>query len=445
MQIKIMLVLSLFIAISGCATVKSPLVKASQDGDILATEKLINEGADINEQDSKGYTPLMYAVWSGKTETVKTLIHKGADINKADNYGWTPLFWALYYGHLEIASLLIDKGANVNIKDSSGTTPLIVAASNGHFEIAEILIGKNVDLFAVDASGYKASDYAKFLLKPGKRVFKPADYERNMAFLKLIKEAENSQILSGRMNTENPQMARIFAITYKASKCINPDIDYDVYISDQEAPNAWVNVSGNITFTKSALEKYDDDTLSFMAAHEISHDKLGHVAKKMAVSHSITGVMLVANALLPGVGLLNYIINPTITNNYSKTQEYDADQLASDFCSKCFGMSIETQVAILQKMKKISKSSGGGFWATHPSWDERVKNINTTDKPSLPATEVVRTEKGIKGLKGIELFNGKIIEGKILSINTDVVIIRTKDGTVSSYSFREEVRGFIPD
>ncbi len=136
-------------------------------------------------------------------------------------------------------------------------------------------------------TGYKASDYVKFSLKTGKRVFQSDDYERNLSFLKLIKKAENAQILAGRMNTKNPKMARIYSIVYKVGKCINPDVDYDVFISDKNEPNAWVNISGNITFTKEALEKFDNDTLTFVAAHEIAHDKLGHVAKKIAVSSTI--------------------------------------------------------------------------------------------------------------------------------------------------------------
>jgi hypothetical protein len=288
MKIKIIFVCVFFLFISGCA-VKSPLIKASEEGDTFTTEKLIKEGANINEPDGNGYTPLMYAIWSGKTETVKILINKGADVNKRDNYGWTALFWALSYGYSDIAKLLIDMGADTNIVDSSGTTPLIQAAMNGDFENAKILIEKGADLFAADSSGYKASDYVKFSLKTGKRVFKPDDYQRNLSFLNFIKKTENDQIRQGRMNTKNPKMARIYSIVYKVSKCINPNIDYDVFISDKEEPNAWVNVSGNITFTKDALNKFDDDTLTFMAAHEIAHDKLGHVAKKMAVSHKNNG------------------------------------------------------------------------------------------------------------------------------------------------------------
>ncbi len=485
MKTKIIFVCAFLLLISGCAT-NSPLIKATKDGDILATEKLIREGANIHESDESGYTPLMYAIWSGKQETVTQLVNIGADVNKRDNSGYTPLLWAASYGYLDMAKLLIDKGADVNARgndkssplllalaannhelskllidrgadihvvDVNGTTPLILAAMYGDYDIAKILVEKDVDLFAVDASGYKASDYVKFSLKTGKRVFQSDDYERNLSFLKLIKKAENAQILAGRMNTKNPKMARIYSIVYKVGKCINSDVDYDVFISNKNEPNAWVNISGNITFTKEALEKFDDDALTFVAAHEIAHDKLGHVAKKMAVSSTITGALVVANVFLPGAGLLNHIINPTITNNYSKTQEYDADQMASVHCAQCFDMSIERQIAIMQKIEKISKSSGGGFWATHPSWENRIKSVATTTKASSEIRNTKTTtqspsplmegDQRHKEIKGIVLNDGNVVEGKIIKMSADAVMIQAEDGKVSTYSFEKEVRGFV--
>ena len=165
--------------------------------------------------------------------------------------------------------------------------------------------------------------------------------------------------------------------------------------------------------------------------------------------------MIVANVLLPGAGLLNHIINPTITNNYSKTQEYDADQLASDFCAQCFDMSIERQIAIMQRIEKISKSSGGGFWATHPSWEDRIKSVAATTKASSQVKDIEKTSQSPsllmegdqrhKEIKGIVLNDGNVIEGQILNISANAVIIRTKDGKVSSYSFEKEVRGFIKE
>ncbi|MBN1365998.1 MAG: tetratricopeptide repeat protein [Syntrophaceae bacterium] len=54
-------------------------------------------------------------------------------------------------------------------------------------------------------------------------------------------------------------------------------------------------------------------------------------------------------------------------------------------------------------------------------------------------------EQPYVGIKGIFLTNGNKIEGQIISINANTVKIRTKDGIVSSYSFVEEVMGFIPE
>lgn len=57
----------------------------------------------------------------------------------------------------------------------------------------------------------------------------------------------------------------------------------------------------------------------------------------------------------------------------------------------------------------------------------------------------VGTYQSYKGIRGIELTSGDVIEGQILNISTNAVIIRTKDGKVLSYSFEKEVRRFIKD
>jgi ankyrin repeat protein len=148
-------IIAIFLIVSGCATT-TPLIKASERGDSLAVQKLLNEGANINEPDSSGYTPLVYAIWSGKTETVKVLINKGADINKRDKTGYTPLLWASKYGYLDIAKLLIDGGADINAKDKNGSTPLMLASSGGYLDIAKLLIDKGADVNAQDKTGLTA-------------------------------------------------------------------------------------------------------------------------------------------------------------------------------------------------------------------------------------------------------------------------------------------------
>lgn len=73
---------------------------------------------------------------------------------------------------------------------------------------------------------------------------------------------------------------------------------------------------------------------------------------------------------------------------------------------------------------------------------DRTRN-KVPEKTTESSMEAKTNYEAIKGLKGIELMNGHIIEGQVVSISADIVKIRTKDGTVSSYSFVEDVKGFI--
>ena len=90
---------------TGCAA-KSPLITASSKGDSVTIQKLVKEGANINEADEKGYTPLIYAVWSGNIEVVKTLLSLGANINQKDTSGSSAAYYATYNGAPNIANLL---------------------------------------------------------------------------------------------------------------------------------------------------------------------------------------------------------------------------------------------------------------------------------------------------------------------------------------------------
>lgn len=149
------------------------LLKALENRHKEIAELLISLGANVNDMNRDGNTPLFYATGTDFLDIAKMLIDKGADINAsiineaiknhnleliriliergADiNSYWIernpPLCAAAEFGSLEIVEYLINKGANVNIESGNGGFPLHIALKNGNVDIAKTLIRAGADV-----------------------------------------------------------------------------------------------------------------------------------------------------------------------------------------------------------------------------------------------------------------------------------------------------------
>lgn len=81
----------------------------------------IKSGADVNEADGDGYTPLIWAASYGLMEVVEALIVKHVDLNaKTTRSGNTALMVACFKGFAPIARRLIMAGANLHIENKIG-------------------------------------------------------------------------------------------------------------------------------------------------------------------------------------------------------------------------------------------------------------------------------------------------------------------------------------
>lgn len=72
------------------------LMHAAERMHIETVKNLVEGGADLEQRNKKGETPLVYAIKNRRLEVVKYLVEKGADINAKSNYGRQPLGFAIY-------------------------------------------------------------------------------------------------------------------------------------------------------------------------------------------------------------------------------------------------------------------------------------------------------------------------------------------------------------
>ena len=95
------------------------LLYAAEDGDVVKAEFLIEHGANIENVQFMGWTPLAVAAYGCHYDMVKLLIEKGADVNatgyfreeKGDRHGNIALMGAKEGGNKEIIELLLQHGA----------------------------------------------------------------------------------------------------------------------------------------------------------------------------------------------------------------------------------------------------------------------------------------------------------------------------------------------
>lgn len=81
-------------------------------------------GANINEQNSKGETPLMIAIQLNQPNLINLLFTRGVDVNLQDNSGQTAVYLALEKQMLQYIDAFLQWRLNVNKPRGDGT-PLL--------------------------------------------------------------------------------------------------------------------------------------------------------------------------------------------------------------------------------------------------------------------------------------------------------------------------------
>jgi len=140
---------------------KPVIVEFARDGNLNEVQKLLDSGIDPNIQDSRGWSPLMWATAKKHLGVVKLLLAHGADPNLINFLGRLAIMYASKYGSDEIVKTLIENGAILNptIK-LNNRPPLSLAASRGHLEVVRLLVNHGANVMYKGEDNKSALDLA---------------------------------------------------------------------------------------------------------------------------------------------------------------------------------------------------------------------------------------------------------------------------------------------
>ncbi|OXV05084.1 hypothetical protein Egran_07148 [Elaphomyces granulatus] len=164
----------------------TPLMGATQSGQVVMARLLLERGAQIDGKDAFERTALICAATAGQAEVVRLLLERGADVHANakeidfGHYTGTALDEALRQGHTEIVTLLCGAGAREGTirerfgqggggfllcTDGDGEVPdpgeaqrktreaLIVAVERGDVETVRLCVGQGADPNLCDEDG----------------------------------------------------------------------------------------------------------------------------------------------------------------------------------------------------------------------------------------------------------------------------------------------------
>ncbi|EAY20041.1 hypothetical protein TVAG_365490 [Trichomonas vaginalis G3] len=128
--------------------------------DVKMMESLLAAGANINNPDKNGLTPLN-EVSSDSIICAQFLLSKNANPNIPDIDGRTPLMNSIIHQKIPICSLLISFNADINLLDFEGKSALYYAINLENIDIVMILLSKGAKLYINTDDLHDCLDFAK--------------------------------------------------------------------------------------------------------------------------------------------------------------------------------------------------------------------------------------------------------------------------------------------
>lgn len=153
-------------------------------------------------------------------------------------------------------------------------------------------------------------------------------------------------------------------------------VPFNFHVLRSPVPNAFALPNGSIYLSVGLLAHLDNEAeLAQVLAHEISHVVLRHGIKSYETHRSSTVAAHIADMFLFGTSLayLPYIASVA---SYSREQEGEADAAGLRTVT-ARGYSPDEAIRVFDRIQEVKsgESSGGSWYSSHPSNDQRAEAL----------------------------------------------------------------------
>ena len=188
-----------------------------------------------------------------------------------------------------------------------------------------------------------------------------------------------------------PHTVALAQTLYRAAQAAGADpVRYAFALVRTEDVTARAADETSFYFSKG-LARQSAPVIDALVAHAVAHEVLGHGGKRRSLSLGISAGFTAIGIVVPGLGLIDFVVNPLIVRAYNRDQNLSADGKAIEILR---GMGHDNPKRTLaQALLAAARANGGskpgfmeaGLMAREPDLDARLAVLGFLESPTTIA------------------------------------------------------------
>lgn len=217
------------------------------------------------------------------------------------------------------------------------------------------------------------------------------------AYRQELKKAQSKKAL----NRDAAQVARVRAVAQRlisatgALRADAPGWAWETNVISSKEVNAWCMPGGKMAVYTGLIDKLKitDDELAAVMGHEIAHALREHgrerASQAMAQGLALSVLGVAVGASNSTVQLAQVVTDVTINLPNSREHEREADRIGVELAARA-GYDPRAAVTLWQKMARVSGGGTPQFLSTHPSPENRIRDLQGYAARVMPLYEASR-------------------------------------------------------